>query len=279
MSTLLCRLPRIITSAILGLLWPLGVTQAEISLDGSLGPAGELSGPDFQISADLGQQMGSNLFHSFGVFNLNAGESATFTPQGSMGPISNVLGRVTGGSPSNIDGLLRSTIPGANLFLLNSAGILFGPNASLDVQGSFHASTADYIGLGDGARFTALPSAQDAVLTTAAPEAFGFFEGNPAKISIQNSKLDVPQGEALSVVGGNIAVRNGSLTTPGGTLQIASTAISGEVPLATMEANSEQPAKGNAISITDSSLLDASGEGGGTVLIRGGPPGCRGIDH
>ena len=49
---------------------------------------------------------------------------------------------MTGGQQSLIDGMLRTTIPGANLYLLNPAGVFFGPNASLDTSGSFHVSTA-----------------------------------------------------------------------------------------------------------------------------------------
>jgi filamentous hemagglutinin family protein len=64
--------------------------------------------------------------------------------------VKNVIGRVTGGEPSSIDGTLASTIPDADLYLLNPAGILFSPNARLDVKGSFHASTADELRLGDG---------------------------------------------------------------------------------------------------------------------------------
>ena len=52
---------------------------AEISTDGSVGPALSLNGPDYQVTADLGRQMGDNLFHSFSTFNINAGESATFS--------------------------------------------------------------------------------------------------------------------------------------------------------------------------------------------------------
>ncbi|MBI2318313.1 MAG: filamentous hemagglutinin N-terminal domain-containing protein, partial [Betaproteobacteria bacterium] len=77
-----------------------------VTLDGTLGPAGPLSGPNYAIPANLGRQVGANLFHSFSVFNLGRGEVATFS-----GPAStvNVIGRVTGGSPSAIDGMLRST--------------------------------------------------------------------------------------------------------------------------------------------------------------------------
>src|SRR5215813_10927970 len=114
--------------------------------------ASNFAGAAYAIPDSVGQIRGPNLFHSFGQFNLSRGESATFT-----GPntIANIIGRVTGGSPSSIDGTIRSQIPGANLYLLNPSGVLFGPNASLDVQGSFHVSTADYLKMADGAQFHA----------------------------------------------------------------------------------------------------------------------------
>jgi len=72
-------------------------------------------------------------------------------------PTSNILGRVTGGNISNIFGTIQTTGFGsANLFLMNPAGIMFGPNAQLQVDGAFHATTADYIALADGTKFNAL---------------------------------------------------------------------------------------------------------------------------
>lgn len=94
---------------------PFGHT--EVTLDGSLGPQKTLGGPDYVINAGDGTIINQgNLFHSFGSFSLDTGESATFT-----GPnnINNIIGRVTGGNLSSIDGVLRSTIPNANLFLIN----------------------------------------------------------------------------------------------------------------------------------------------------------------
>src|SRR3712207_2823227 len=148
----------------------LAVSHAQITLDGSLGPPGSLMGPHYTIPAEVGQIRGSNLFHSFGQFNVPTGGSATFT-----GPatITNILSRVTGGQPSSIDGTLRSEILGANLYVLNPSGVLFGPNARLDVSGSLHVSTADYLRLADGARFSARLS-ETSVLSVAPPVAFGF---------------------------------------------------------------------------------------------------------
>ena len=166
------------------------ISQAQITLDGSLGPRGALRGPNYTISDRMGQIRGPNLFHSFGQFNLPKGESATFT-----GPntITNILSRVTGGSPSSIDGTIRSQIPRANFYLLNPSGVMFGPNTSLDVSGSFHVSTADYLRLSDGATFSAHP-AVPTVLSVAPPAAFGFLGPTPAPISIQGSALQVPAG-------------------------------------------------------------------------------------
>jgi large exoprotein involved in heme utilization and adhesion len=96
-----------------GLVMPFSaLTKAEVTLDGTLGPAGSLAGPNFVIPDTVGQTVGANLFHSFGLFNINTGESATF-----RGPaaIDNVISRVTGGSQSFIDGLLRSKIESAAL--------------------------------------------------------------------------------------------------------------------------------------------------------------------
>ncbi|MGH8656177.1 MAG: filamentous hemagglutinin N-terminal domain-containing protein [Gammaproteobacteria bacterium] len=219
-------------------------TQAEITVDGSLGSfRGSLAGPAFQIDANLGRQIGTNLFHSFGAFNINHPESATFTPNGSSGPIANVLSRVTGDSASTIDGALRSTIPNANLFFFNPHGAVFGPHAQLDVPGSFHVSTADYLRLEDGVRFDAQPSAHDALLTTAPPAAFGFLSEQPAGISVQGSAIELKEGKTLSLVGGDFDFVGADLDSqgqptsflgaPGGRINLASVASSGEVSLGT----------------------------------------------
>jgi filamentous hemagglutinin family protein len=113
-----------------------------MTIDGRFSPAQTLAEPSYAITANLGKQVGCNLFHSFGQFGLATGESATFS---GPSPISNVIGRVTDGSPSSIDDRLQSHIAGANLYLINPSSIVFGPNATLNDSGSFHASTADYL--------------------------------------------------------------------------------------------------------------------------------------
>ena len=105
--------------------------KAQVVVDGSFGNAGALSGPNFKIPDTLGKTVGDNLFHSFSEFSLQTGQAATFT-----GPdtIQNILGRVTGDKVSEIDGLIRSEITDANLYLLNPNGFLFGKNARGDIE-------------------------------------------------------------------------------------------------------------------------------------------------
>jgi filamentous hemagglutinin family protein len=258
--------------------------NAEVTLDGSLGSAVSLTGPNYMIGEDLGQISGSNLFHSFGAFNLTNTESATFTGPGS---ISNILGRVTGGSASNIDGTINSQIPGANLYLINPNGIIFGPNATLNVTGSFHATTADYIRLGDSGRFDAANPGNSA-LVSAPPSAFGFLN-QPGAINVDQSVLKVPKGKTLSLVAGNVTitgaprVKQGSvihpgepgfncgtscLRAPGGRIQIAGVTANNEVPTDLSAANASS--FGADVTIENHSLVDVSDETAGAVIIRAG---------
>ncbi|MDM8566432.1 filamentous hemagglutinin N-terminal domain-containing protein [Candidatus Halobeggiatoa sp. HSG11] len=179
--------------------------NAEVITDGTLGQNINLPGPNFQITPNLGQQHGGNLFHSFQDFNLNSLESATFSGPNS---INNIISRVTGGNPSNIDGLIRSTIPNADFYFLNPYGIMFGSNAQLDVQGSFHASTADYLSLQDGGWFD-VRNPSDSLLTVAPVESFGFLsDSSAAPIQITDGHLEVLPTKTLSLTAGNISLTN-----------------------------------------------------------------------
>jgi len=214
-------------------------TEAEVIVDGTLGYQGALEGPHYQIGAALGQQQGGHLFHSFSDFNIHTGESATFS-----GPntVQNIISRVTGGNPSRINGLLRSTIPEADFYFINPYGILFGEGAELDVQGSFHASTADRLRFSDGSEFNAR-TPNNGLLTVAPVEAFGFLTDTPSAISVENSTLSVSEGKTLSLIGGNLQLdgkvfpgKDYSLYTTllvaeSGRLNLASLATHGEVAL------------------------------------------------
>jgi filamentous hemagglutinin family protein len=245
-------------------------SHAQIATDGSLGPARTLSGKSVTIGSDLGQIRGANLFHSFLEFNVNTGQSVTFTGPTS---IANILSRVTGGSPSTIDGLLRSTIPGANMFLLNPAGVLFGPNASLDIGGSFHVTTADYVRLRDGGVFHA-NLANQSVLSVASPAAFGFLGTSPAPIIVQGSALAVGAGRSISLVGGDVAVVNGLLAAPGGRISLVSVGGAGEATFnpatQTPDLSVRNGVPGGQVVLSNAGLLSDSDVRGGRILIRGG---------
>ena len=238
--------------------------NAEVTLDGTLGGSGTLPGPDYLIGADLGQQHGGNLFHSFQDFNLQSFESATFSGPDS---VNNVISRITGGNPSQIDGLIRSTIFNADMYLVNPYGIMFGPNAQLDVQGSFHASTADYLRLGDGGRFDAR-NPGDSLLTVASVEAFGFLTSSPAALSLMGSSLSVPTSKMFSLIGGNINLNQVKVLAPAGQINLASVAQSGEVILTTEEMIA--PLQGGEINLMNESKIEVSGEGNGNIFIRSG---------
>lgn len=249
-------------------------SHAQIIVDDRLGPRVPLTGPDFIIPAEMGQQHGSNLFHSFELFNIHLGESATFTGPDS---VQNVIGRVTGLEPSIIDGLLRSDIPGAKLFLFNPHGIFFGPHATLDVSGSFYVSTANRLRFADGVTFEA---GSDNALTAAAPAAFGFTQGSsPAPIRVDGSHLEVPEGETLSIIGGNIVIQGDALSdfgdvptldAPGGRIHLVSAASLGEVEFDSAGVRVDDIDTFGTVTISDGALLSTSGERGGTVVIRGG---------
>jgi filamentous hemagglutinin family protein len=261
------RQPIILTS--IGLLMatlPTALAQ-NVVLDGTLGRSDALSGPTYEIGAELGQRHGGNLFHSFDKFSLNSSERATFSAPESV-TINNVISRVTGGNPSNIDGTLRSTIPNADMYFLNPYGIMFGPNARLDVQGSFHASTADTLRFQDGGQFNAR-NPSNSLLSVAPIEAFGFITESPERrFSVVGSELSVPTGKTLSLIGGNLNINQAKLTAQFGRINLASFAGLGEVSLTKFEDLAGE-ALGGDFRITDSEI-STTGDGGGAIYIRGG---------
>src|SRR3954463_9907925 len=198
-----------------------GPVQAQIVTDGTVGPKVSLSGGQIKIGADLGTRRGDNLFHSFEKFGIGTGQTATFT-----GPdtVKNVISRVTGGEVSNIDGKLRSTVGQADLYFLNPAGVMFGPNAQLDVPGSFHVSTAHELRFADGARFSAIDKASSG-LTVAPPEAFGFLDRPAGRIAVDQSQLQLKPGKTFSLVGGDLDLVDGAyLAATSGTINLAAAA-------------------------------------------------------
>jgi filamentous hemagglutinin family protein len=161
-----------------------------------------------------------NLFHSFDRFGLNAQQTATFL---SHPQTLNILGRVVGGEPSMINGLLEVVGSDANLYLMNPAGIVFGSQARLNVGGDFFATTADGIGLSDGGWFDAV-GAMDYGQLTGMPFQFRFEQAEPGAIANQG-QLTVGTGQQLGLIGGTV-INTGMLTAAAGTVLV--TAVPGE---------------------------------------------------
>ena len=179
---------------------------------------------------------------------------------------------MTGGERSDIDGTIRSTIPGADFYFINPAGVVFGPNASLDLQGSFHVSTADELRFADGATFSATDPAASS-FTVAAPEAFGFLgasprpdPGRPSPCSRSRPARRSRSSAATSTIDRR-AAGAWHRRAEAGRITLAAVGGPGEAQLGSGAIDAARKAD---ISLTDQALVDTSGNGGGTIRIRGG---------
>jgi filamentous hemagglutinin family protein len=241
-----------------------------------------------------GTQRGTNLFHSFQQFSIPTNGTAAFLVDRS---VANIFSRVTGSSISRIDGRLQvlrsddNSLSSANFFLLNPNGILFGRNASLNVGGSFLATTADRIDFADGTQFSATVPQANPLLTIQVPTGlqFGDRPGDIVNRSIalgfdiqdkpQNDYrgfplqgLSVSAGRTLALIGGDIFVPDGIMSAEGGRIELGSLAQRGRVGLDSLT-------EGWALrynrrqSFGDIRLrlarLDTSGAAGGAMQLQG----------
>ncbi len=163
------------------------------------------------INITGGTQAGANLFHSFEKFGLNQDQIANFISNPS---IQNILGRVTGGDASVINGLIQVTGGNSNLYLINPAGIVFGQGASLNVPAAFTATTANGIGFGDK-WFNALGK-NDYANLVGSPNAFVFTQSG---VILNAGNLAVESGQNLTLLGG-IVINTGRLSAPSGNITI-----------------------------------------------------------
>ena len=161
------------------------------------------------IQIDGGARRGVNLFHSFSELSIPGGGEAFFNNDPS---VVNIINRVTGSRVSNINGTLRSNGT-ANLFLLNPNGIVFGPEARLNIGGSFFATTAESLNFADGRTFGAIAPSHP-LLTINAPIGLQFGE-NPGSIVNRSQALrSVPSPPELP-----IPANAGLEVAPGRTLE------------------------------------------------------------
>ncbi len=227
-----------------------------------------------------GTRAGGNLFHSFSQFNIGEGREAYFAnPSG----IENILSRVTGSDASRIFGKL-GVLGNANLFLINPNGIIFGPKASLDVGGSFVATTANAIGFGNLGFFSASNPEAPSPLLTINPNALLFNQitgkiknnsnapagYNPAGFDVDG--LRVPDGKSLLLVGGDIKMDGGQLNAYGGRVELGGLAAPGTVGLNVDgdKLSLDFPASSTRadISLTNGAGVYVEADGGGTIAVN-----------
>ncbi|MEG4512204.1 filamentous hemagglutinin N-terminal domain-containing protein, partial [Microcoleus sp. F6_B4] len=171
-------------------------------------------GDRFNITGGQTSRDGANLFHSFQQFGLSEGQIANFI---SNPAIRNILGMVVGGNPSIINGLIQVSSGNSNLFLINPSGIIFGPNASLNLPAAFTATTATNIGFDSGLFNVA--GANDYSTLIGTPNTFYFNLSQPGSI-INAGNLAVLPGQSITLIGGKV-VSTGSFYAPQGNIIVA----------------------------------------------------------
>ncbi|NJK39012.1 MAG: filamentous hemagglutinin N-terminal domain-containing protein [Oscillatoriales cyanobacterium RM2_1_1] len=286
------QLPWLLLLTMVTNLWDIPGAQAQIIPDNTLGREASTVTPNVNIQGinshriDGGAVRGSSLFHSFQEFNINANQGAYFSnPAG----ITNILSRITGENASNILGTL-GVLGNANLFLMNPNGIIFGPDARLDIGGSFFATTADGILFDNGFEFTASNPQSPTLLTINIPIGLSFRD-NPGPIGVNgvgNQRtitsetklptgeneppgLQVPDGQTLGLIGGDLDFNSGVLTADQGQIALGSVGPNSRVGL-TQQNSSYLPqydqvkAFGN-IQMNDLSFVTVQGEGGGSIQV------------
>ncbi|WP_414751870.1 filamentous hemagglutinin N-terminal domain-containing protein [Anabaena sp. CCY 9910] len=243
------------------------------------------------ISIEGGTRAGDNLFHSFEQFSVAQGITAEFK---NAVDVKNIISRVTGNSISQIDGILKSQYE-ANLFLINPNGIIFGSNASLNIGGSFVATTADTLIFADRRNFSTRElSLVPSPLSISVPIGLQF-GANPGSIHNQSQTspngamnslfepvgLQVKPGKTLALVGAGLIMEGGNLTAPLGRIELGSVGSNSYVSLSLVNQGwilgyqgiqdfqdirlIQRTVDGSAFP----SQIDVGGDGGGNIHIQG----------
>ncbi|MBV6626179.1 MAG: filamentous hemagglutinin N-terminal domain-containing protein [Rivularia sp. (in: Bacteria)] len=227
---------------------------------------------------DGGFKVDGNLFHSFEELNVSEGGSVYFAnPQG----VIDIFSRVTGNNPSNIFGKL-GVLGDANLFLINPNGIIFGENASLDVGGSFVATTANGVEFGEQGSFSVSNPETPRLLNVSPSALFFNAVANQQTNSIESQAfLIVPNGKSLLLLGGNISpnaestgnivLNAGRLRASGGRVEIGGLGEPGKVDLNTinnqLSLGFPEDIERVDVSLLNTAEIDVTAGGAGDISI------------
>ncbi|MBC1221584.1 filamentous hemagglutinin N-terminal domain-containing protein [Nostoc sp. UCD121] len=252
-------------------------TFAQLTPDNSLGKERSQVIPFNQNNdiIDGGAARGTNLFHSFQDFNVGVSRGVYFAnPEG----IINIFSRVTGSNSSNIFGRL-GVLGDANLFLLNPNGIVFGKNASLDIQGSFLGTTANSLIFPNGVEFSATNPQVPPLLAINVPVGLQF-GSQPGSITNQAvNALNVGSGSTLALLGGEVALDGSFLFTRNGQVKLA--AVSGDTTVglnvngSSLGFNLPENVGRAPINLTNGSFIVASGNS--AIELFGGEIGLNDV--
>ncbi|WP_039727677.1 two-partner secretion domain-containing protein [Leptolyngbya iicbica] len=262
--------------AILGLLVNRGEGQAQVIPDTTLSAESSivnpvtLNGTTYTVTG--GALRGGNLFHSFEQFSVPAGDTAAFA---NPDFVTNIISRVTGGTLSDLQGTIQAG-GNANLFLINPAGVVIGPNARLDIGGSFLASTGNGLWFDNGFLYDVADPEVPPLLTISAP--FGINLGTaPSDIAVVGQAgspaLAVAEGQTLALIGGEVWITGRELTAPGGRIAVGSVQEASRLNLTPDALGFDVSFDGvtdfGNIQLADRTLINASGIGGGAIALQG----------
>ena len=268
-------------STILFLSLPATIVKAQVVPDRSLPTIVEQLREIMKINS--GQREGNNLFHSFEEFSIPQGNEAVFE---NALDIENIFTRITGESISNINGFIR-TQGGANLFLVNPNGIVFGENAQLDIGGSFIATTGQSIQFEDGTEFAA-DAQEQPVLTVSVPIGVQF-EGDSGAITISGSGhqikseslsqstdvesisrgLQVNSRETLALIGNKVNLNKGLVLSDRGTIEIGSVQNGFVGVTEDLGLNYDDTSSFGTIRLEQQSLISVTDPNGDSITLRG----------
>ncbi len=225
-----------------------------------------VSSANHVTTIDGGTLVGTNLFHSFAMFDLASGDTARWTTTlTDPAKVTNVINRVTGGTVSQINGTLDSTgLPGAAFFFINPAGIVFGKDASVDVPGAAWFSTGKQLRFADGSMLSAT-TATGSTFSVSAPQSFGFL-GQEGEIALKSTTaLLANSTSAVGLVGANLRIEGAGVAASRMTL-IASGDQAADIAL---EGAGDGGVLGGEITLAHATFTsDAASQGG--AILRGG---------